>query len=90
MSKERIKGFSIKGTKSSLETPNNCYYCGSDDIVGVEILGALDEPLIWECGHCGEHMLKYDREKTKKLLDKAPELDITKEEWELAWQGKPN
>jgi hypothetical protein len=35
-------------------------------------------------------MLKFTREKTKRLLDKAPELDITQEEWELAWQEKPN
>lgn len=90
MSRDRIKGFKIQGDKTSQDVPDHCYYCGSDYVVGIEIIGSIQEPLIWECGHCGEHMLKFTREKTKRLLDKAPELDITQEEWELAWQQIPN
>ena len=90
MSEKRINGFNIKGTKQSLEQPDYCYYCGDDIIIGVEIIGALEEPLIWECSNCGEHMLKFSEKRTEQLLQKAPELDLTIEEWNLIWQGKPN
>ena len=90
MSKKRIDGFNILGTKKSLKCPEYCHYCGNDKIIGIEILGAIDEPLIWECSHCGNHMLKFTKEKTEKLLQKAPEIDTTMEEWNSIWQGKPN
>ena len=90
MSNKRIKSFNIKGTKQSLDCPEYCYYCGSDNIVGIEIIGAIEEPLIWECSSCKSHMLKFSESKTENLLKEAPELDITMEEWEVAWQGKPN
>ena len=90
MSDKRIKGFNIKGTKQSLECPKYCYYCGNDHIIGIEIIGAIEEALIWECSLCNSHMLKFSEEKTERLLQKAPELDITMEEWEKTWQGKPN
>jgi len=88
--KKRIEGFNIQGSKISRDTPTECYYCGSDDIVGVEIIGLLNEPIIWECRHCNEHMLKYSRAKTERLLQSAPTVDITKEQWEEAWANGPN
>ena len=40
----------IKGTKHWKDKPDCCPYCGSGEIDGVEILGALeDDPLLWEC-----------------------------------------
>ena len=88
--KKRIDGFNIQGTKRAEKCPDECYYCGSKDIIGIEIIGAFDEPLIWECTHCNEHMLRFTRAKTERLLQSAPEIDITEEEWERAWLEGPN
>tara|TARA_R110002074_G_scaffold16068_3_gene54097 strand:+ start:598 stop:870 length:273 start_codon:yes stop_codon:yes gene_type:complete len=90
MNKKRIDGFNIRGKKQSLNQPEYCYRCVSDDIAGIEIIGAMEEPLIWECNSCGNHMLKFSEEKTEKLLQRAPEISLTTEEWNSAWQGKPN
>jgi len=88
---KRIDGFNIQGNKISKEEPLECYYCGCDDIMGIEIIGvSIDEPIIWECKHCNEHMLRFSRAKTERLLQGAPEIDITKEEWEEAWANGPN
>jgi len=91
MHKKRIDGFNIQGTKVSIKEPKECYYCGSKDIIGIEIIGArIEEPIVWECKHCNEHMLRFSRAKTEKLLQDAPEIDITQEEWEEAWASGPN
>ena len=88
--KKRIDGFNIQGTKISKEEPLECYYCGCDDIIGIEIIGAIEGPIIWECKHCNEHMLRFTRTKTERLLQSAPEIDITQKEWEEAWANGPN
>jgi hypothetical protein len=88
--KKRIDGFNIQGTKISRECPEECYYCGSDNIIGIEVIGALDGPIIWECQHCKEHMLKFTRNKTEKLLQQAPEIEISEKDWEEAWVNGPN
>ena len=90
MADKRIDGFNIQGTKISKECPEECYYCGSSNVVGIEITGAGDSPIIWECGHCKEHMLKFSKAKTERLLQSAPEIDITEQEWEEAWANGPN
>ena len=90
MADKRIDGFNIQGTKISKECPEECYYCGSSNMVGIEIIGAGDSPIIWECGHCKEHMLKFSKAKTERLLQSAPEIDITEQEWEEAWANGPN
>jgi hypothetical protein len=90
MSNKRIDGFNIQGKKVSKEEPTECYYCGSEKIIGIEVIGAIEEPVIWECGHCKEHMLRFSRAKTERLLQSAPEIDITEREWEEAWANGPN
>ncbi len=88
--KKRIDGFNIQGTKRTDKCPEECYYCGSKDIIGIEIIGTIQEPLIWECTHCNEHMLRFTRAKTERLLNAAPQIEITEEDWEKAWQEGPN
>ena len=90
MATKRIDGFNIQGTKISSDEPSECYYCGSENIIGVEVIGAIDGPIIWECGHCKEHMLRFSRAKTERLLESAPQIDLTEKEWEEAWANGPN
>ena len=86
----RIDKFGLKGTKSTKHKPDYCYYCGGADISGIEIIGTLDEILIWQCDNCEEYMLRFDKKTTAKYLNKAPSIDITEDDWDKAWQGKPN
>jgi ribosomal protein L37AE/L43A len=45
--------------------PHNCSKCNSKKIVGVEIMGARNGVLLWECEDCYEMFLKYEAEETK-------------------------
>ena len=58
------------------EKPPICPTCLSIDVDEVEIIGAHDKALFWECLNCSEFFLRYDKEETKKYLDKANDLFI--------------
>lgn len=87
---KRIEYFGIKGNKVSFKSPDYCYHCGSEKIAGVEVIGAYDGVLLWECVSCGENMLRFSEKETEKLLENAPSIEIEDHEWEKAWQGLPN
>lgn len=72
------------------EPPNHCKNCSSDDIIGVEILGAFDGPLFWECAKCGERYLRFTRAKTIAHLDKTVNLYIDLEGLLNIWEQIPN
>jgi hypothetical protein len=48
-----------------------CELCGSKAIERVEILGAYDKPLFWECQDCDKLYLVKRRTATELLLAKA-------------------
>ena len=58
----------------------------------VEIIGAHDKALFWECLNCSEFFLRYDKEETKKYLDKANDLfiDVNDDTMEALCQERPN
>jgi len=86
----RLRKFELRGNKSTDTVPDHCYYCGGLSIVGIEIIGALEEILIWQCDDCHEYMLRFDEKTTEKYLNRAPTIDITEDEWDNIWQGQPN
>jgi ribosomal protein S27AE len=90
MGKHPIEKFRIKGNKFWKTKPDACPYCGFTDISGVEILGAYDGDLLWECGNCGEFLLRFTQKTTKKHLQKVEELHFNLDDWETIWQGLPN
>jgi ribosomal protein L37AE/L43A len=53
------------------ESPHNCPKCNSNEIVGVEIMGARNGVLLWECDNCLEMFLKFDAEETEIELQSA-------------------
>ena len=61
--------------------PNNCTECNSRDVVGVEIMGARNGVLLWECESCYEMFLKYDAEETEIQLQNAKDCWTTPGEW---------
>jgi hypothetical protein len=51
--------------------PSECPKCHNGDIVGVEVMGAKNGVLLWECEECYEMFLKYDAEETEIELQSA-------------------
>ena len=50
---------------------HECKYCGSNSIEKVEVLGASDKPLFWECQDCDSLYLVKSRTATELLLATA-------------------
>ena len=87
---EPFDKFNIKGTKFWYERPEKCPYCGYTDVTGVEILGAYEGDLFWECSNCEQFLLRFTVKTTKKHLKKIEDLHFNLEDWETIWQGPPN
>ena len=58
----------IYGTKTYVEKPKHCPNCGCEDMIGVEVLGTLQKPLLWQCTECSERYLRLCSTATEKLL----------------------
>jgi len=81
----------FKGTKRWQEKPpDNCPYCSGNEIQGVEILGAFEGPLFWECNRCAERMLRFTKSITIKHLDKTVDLFVDLEGLANIWEQEPN
>jgi len=81
----------FKGTKKwKKEPPEVCPYCSGEEIQGVEILGAFDGPLFWECNKCAERMLRFTKQTTIKHLEKTVDLFVDLEGLARIWEQPPN
>jgi hypothetical protein len=81
----------FKGTKRwKKEPPDYCPYCSGDEIQGVEILGAFEGPLFWECNKCAERMLRFTKSTTIKHLEKTVDLFVDLEGLVDIWEQQPN
>ena len=69
-----MEKFGIVGSKNFPVIPEKCPYCESSAMHGIEILGAYDGDLLWECADCMLRMLKFSIRKTISLLEKTEEL----------------
>ena len=54
--------------------PKECSQCKSKEILGLEILGASSEILLWICDKCDHLHLRLDKTKTEKLLENSTKL----------------
>ena len=85
-----IDNFKIRTTKVFKKKPDDCPLCSSEDVNGVEVLGAYDDPLMWRCDYCNAFFLRFTERTTEKHLQKAKDLDINIKEWEAIWEQLPN
>ena len=70
--KGRLLDKLVKDQKSIYrKNPPFCPECNSKEIVGVEIIGARNGVLLWECEDCYEMFLKYGAEETEIELQGA-------------------
>ena len=80
----------IEDSVNFLERPEECPHCGHHSLHGIEIIGACIGSLYWECGHCLEGTLKYDKEKTINYLENTRKLYINLENLATIWEELPN
>ena len=61
--------------------PRKCSRCKSSKILGVEIIGAYDGILFWECDVCENTILRFKEELTEKYLQLAKGLWTNPSDW---------
>jgi len=62
-----------------------CKYCKSENIIGVEIQGAYDWVLFWECQNC---LRKEHRSSWLEILDWSQPKEYWPAHFELEWGKK--
>ena len=50
-------------------------------MTGIEVLGAYNSSLIWQCMKCGDRFLKLSRTRTLKLLEDATSAWTNPNDW---------
>ena len=71
----------VEDNKSYKQKPVECPSCSKKSIAGLEILGAHDSSLIWQCMKCGDRFLKLSRTRTLKLLEDATSAWTNPNDW---------
>ena len=72
------------------EPPATCPHCSHEDIQGIELLGAKEGTLFWECEKCESKFLRYTKQTTVKYLDRASKLWIDLGGLETICETLPN
>ena len=85
-----VKDLGITCEEVFKKVPPGCAYCGSDDIVGLEVYGSGVEPLFWTCEECEGLLLRYPINITQKRLLKATKVYTSPEDWEVPSTDKDN
>ena len=85
-----IDKFDIDCLDTFKKRPAECPHCTCSDIHDVEILGAYDGALLWECDYCHKFLLRFTKRTTEKHLQKAKDLLIDVTKWEELWEQLPN
>jgi ribosomal protein L37AE/L43A len=63
------------------EKPSICPECRCKQFREYEILGALPEPIVWECKKCEIRFPKYSLDKMEGILKKVQGLWTNPEDW---------
>ncbi|QDP50921.1 MAG: hypothetical protein Tp132SUR00d2C45923861_17 [Prokaryotic dsDNA virus sp.] len=72
------------------DNPGHCPNCHCDEVIGVEIMGAKDGVLLWECEACEEMFLKYTADKTEIELQNAKYCWTNSKDWGYVPRSKFN
>ena len=72
------------------DMPIVCPHCHSDEMHGIEIMGAKLGVLLWECSDCLDVYLKYDKDMTEKELQDASGYWTNTQDWGKVPRAKFN
>jgi len=76
-----IEKIGIEDVKSYKTRPKECPSCSKKNMAGLEVLGAYNSSLIWQCMGCGDRFLKLNRTRTLKLLEDATSAWTNPNDW---------
>jgi len=72
----------VKGPyKTYSSRPEACPHCQSHEIIGIEIMGAREGILLWECEECQDKFLRFDKSSTEKELQVAKTFWTNPRDW---------
>ena len=67
--------------RTFVDKPEVCPHCQSDKISGIEVMGAQNDILLWECTKCLCLYLRYDKLHTEKELEIASVFWTNPKDW---------
>ena len=76
-----LKQFGVDTSKSYRSKVDKCTACGSPNITKLEVLGAYDGTLFWNCEDCLNLHLRFSRSHTERLLRKASRFWTNPNDW---------
>ena len=76
-----VEAIGVDNDEYFKEIPKKCCHCDSVDMKSIEVLGAIDEPILWGCLKCDALYLKFSRSKTEVLLANAMGLWTNSSDW---------
>ena len=76
-----VESIGVENDEVFTEMPVKCLHCKSRDMEAIEVLGAMDEPILWACIKCDALFLKFSRSETEVLLASAKGLWTSPLDW---------
>lgn len=70
--------------------PNRCPSCSHENVIGVEIMGAKEGILLWECESCYDMFLRYTADITEIELQQAKDYWTNPKDWGYIPRSKFN
>ena len=78
---DMVSKIGILASKRFATKPEGCPCCNSEAVMGIEVLGAYEGSLIWQCMKCDERYLKFTKDKTNKFLELVKDTYTCPEDW---------
>ena len=76
-----LESIGVENNSKFTKKPVECAECKSANIRAIEVLGAIEEPILWGCLKCDALYLKFSRSKTEVLLANAKGLWTSPLDW---------
>ena len=61
--------------------PRKCTRCMGGDIISLEVLGAYESTLFWECNECEQLFCKFTHQETEQHLQKGKKYWTNRNDW---------
>ena len=79
--RDMVSKIGVLGSKIFKTKPEHCPCCNSEAVVGIEVIGAEEGSLIWQCMKCDERYLRFSKIRTNKLLESVKDTYTCPEDW---------
>jgi ribosomal protein L37AE/L43A len=85
-----VRDFKYTSDNVSKKRPHHCPKCNSEKMLGVEVMGAYDGILFWECHQCDDIVLRFQGKTTQKYLRLAKGVWTNPSDWGYVPRSKFN